>query len=242
MSDPATALFNHMEGVCKAREYTTHLNPNELSRTQTRSSVVFDSFNESASDPGSLKEDELGELGINVLKGLFIDTHSQYAVQIGTLEEQLTPGKWEESYRLQVQKRWQAHQRLAAIARTWLVAGYSDDMNLFLVGPPGSSNEKEWNNYSQVIERNDLVCRKLVWLPSKNESMWPTEISDFLERTFLATPWLSNEDQKNVPLDSLADLTKTLGNWSAVFDLPQFASESPAYRDLVKKLVEELDQ
>ncbi len=203
---------------------------------------MLDSFDEAAIGSSTLKEDEFGEIGISVLKGVFIDTHSQYAVQIGALEDQVTPGKWDESYRHQIQKRWQAHQRLAAIARTWLVAGYSDDMNLFLIGPPGSDCEKEWTNYSQVIERNDLVCRKLVWLPSKNESKWNTEISEFLERTFLATPWVTSGESKDVPLDSLADLTQTLGNWSDIFDLPQFAQEQPDYKQLIKKLVEENGQ
>lgn len=61
------------------------------------------------------------------------------------------------------------------------------DLHLFLVAPPGSANDPEWQGRRSQIESDERFCRKFVWLRSEVPS--ETEVSAFLDRTFLSEPW-----------------------------------------------------
>lgn len=229
-----------IQGICSACErngFTFEIDPEELLKTETKSSKLLSAI---SSDKGNAngKRKSLSDWGVDVLRGLYVHSHSHYAIQIGSLDEALQKGEWAPSYREQCMNRWHVHQQLAAIARTWLLTDFSDDLNLFFVGPPGSSSESEWVNFAQTIERNDLVCRKLVWLPSRNESLWEQEIKSLLERSFLAKPWLHAANTSVAPLDSVSDISSTLKEWSEVLDDPAFVTDDRDYDTLIATLLE----
>jgi hypothetical protein len=50
-----------------------------------------------------------------------------------------------------------------------------------------------------LAEREETVCRKLVWVPQKDSISLSYE--DFLARTFLARPWKSVKAVLDAPLD-----------------------------------------
>lgn len=223
--------------ACKRENCEIELDPVDLLRTVTKSSTLLSAITMHGSQRKvEVPRKTLNDWGVDVLRGLYVRNHSHYAVQIGLLDTILTPGEWQSEFRDQLTTRWHTYQQLAAIARTWLITEYSDDLNLFLIGPPGSAFEQEWINFAQEIERNDLVCRKLVWLPSKNESTWGKEIAAIMMRCFLSKPWTSVKSTSNVSLDSVSDLASTLGEWSEIFDDPAFASDDPT--TLVALLIE----
>jgi hypothetical protein len=91
----------------------------------------------------------------------------------------------------------QAHNQVV-IARSYMKA--SDVINthlLFVATPPPP--QADWIKLIDLVERDETVCRKLVWIPkitSVGESY-----EAFLERTFLAQPWLEIEEVDNAPLD-----------------------------------------
>ncbi|WP_157138651.1 ABC-three component system middle component 1 [Asticcacaulis biprosthecium] len=91
----------------------------------------------------------------------------------------------------------QAHNQVV-IARSYMKA--SDVINthvLFVATPPPP--QADWIKLIDLAERDETVCRKLVWIPkitSIGESY-----DAFLERTFLAQPWLTTEEVDNAPLD-----------------------------------------
>lgn len=77
----------------------------------------------------------------------------------------------------------------AAIA--WSHLGHrGEDLLLLLVGPMGSEQDDDWQQVQRTIERDDRVCRKLVWLPpAEAESIGASLEKRVLTRTFLARPW-----------------------------------------------------
>ncbi|WP_146597744.1 ABC-three component system middle component 1 [Novipirellula aureliae] len=170
--------------------------------------------------------------------GLFIKNHSSYAIQIGELGRELITGEWDDEYYGELISQWHGYQQYAAIARTWLLSDFSDDLNLFLVGPSGSKDEREWQNFSQIIERNDLVCRKIVWLPGKNDHNWSKELEEFLERTFLAEPWKASGATSGINLDALSDSMSDFEAWREVLERPEFKSEPVEHDALVSALLE----
>lgn len=54
-----------------------------------------------------------------------------------------------------------------------------------------------------TIERDEQVCRKLVWIPGAQPA---TSFEDFAERTFLAQPWRLANTVDDAPLDQNANL------------------------------------
>jgi hypothetical protein len=229
-----------VQGICSACErngFSFEIDPEELLKTETKSSKLLSAISPDKVNAYGRKK-SLSDWGVDVLRGLYVHSHSHYAIQVGSLDDSLQKGVWTPCYREQCMNRWHAYQQLAAIARTWLLTDFSDDLNLFLVGPPGSSSESEWINFAQTIERNDLVCRKLVWLPSRNEFLWGQEIRSLLERSFLAKPWLPAASTSVASLDSVSDISSSLKEWSEVLDDPAFVSDDRDYDTLIATLLE----
>ena len=100
----------------------------------------------------------------------------------------------------------QAHNQVV-IARSYMKA--SDVINthlLFVATPPPP--QADWIKLIDLAERDETVCRKLVWIPkitSVGESY-----EAFLERTFLAQPWLETAEFDNAPLDQNDRLVETV--------------------------------
>ncbi|WP_448204980.1 ABC-three component system middle component 1 [Azospirillum sp. sgz302134] len=80
------------------------------------------------------------------------------------------------------------HLNQAAIDWSWL--GHTgDDLLLILVGPSGSDEDEAWREAMNTIERDERVCRKLVWLPPSDPKKLGDALDGLLNRTFLARPW-----------------------------------------------------
>ncbi|WP_157370529.1 ABC-three component system middle component 1 [Vulgatibacter incomptus] len=88
----------------------------------------------------------------------------------------------------------------AAALRSSRPAAEQDDVILYLValGEP-----KKWQNVAGQIERDDRVCRKLVWVASEDSNDRNDSLNSFLQRTFLARPWASERADMATSLDAI---------------------------------------
>lgn len=133
---------------------------------------------------------------------------------------------------------WASAQRQAALARTTVAADKGEDMILIFVGPPGSRDDGEWRSLAMEIERNDLVCRKLVWLPAKAKPLAPEALAAFVSRTLIAKPWLSTAPAQPQELDQLASRDLGLKGWQKILDEQPHDRAAVDYDELVKRLIE----
>ena len=140
---------------------------------------------------------------------------------------------------------WGQFNNLVASTRTRLQGNQSCDLHLLLIAPPGSEKKDFWLEVRGEVEHNDLLCRKLVWLPPEDPASWQGSAMEFLGRTFLAQPWVGGAvgahelDQLDDAVSRLAaqvDLsTEILRSWVALLERKDL--ESPA---LVAMLVDTL--
>lgn len=107
----------------------------------------------------------------------------------------------------------------------------ANDIYLFFIGSDDSFADKQWLSIASEIERDERLCRKLVWLPSSQNTA-----EQFLRRTFLAHPWVEGET-KNV--DALSVLEEELEISNSWLDLLQ-DSNLERY-DLLLKLIASMD-
>ena len=233
--NPVDALLSALLANAQERSFEVTQDPHELMQARTKSASISNILNQSTISSAEFRP-EMDTVPRPV--GMFIKSHSSYAIQVGRLGSELVSGEWEEDYYRTLISQWHGYQQYAAIARTWLLSDYSDDLNLFLVGPIGSKYEREWQNFSRVIERNDLVCRKLVWLPSSNDHEWSTELFAFLERTFLAEPWKGAATTSGVNLDAMSDSLADFEAWREVLEKPEFRTGVLNPTALVEALLE----
>lgn len=94
------------------------------------------------------------------------------------------------------------YRNQATIARSWLGAD-APNLHLFLAAPAGASSEPDWRQLAAEIEADDRVCRKLIWL--FNDLPTVGSAREFLERTFIARPWPT--EQRTERLDSIANFS-----------------------------------
>jgi hypothetical protein len=98
------------------------------------------------------------------------------------------------------------YRNQATIARSWL-GSEAPNLHLFLIGPPGALMDPAWRQFAAEIESDDRVCRKQVWLFDATPSLDDARV--FLERTFVARPWPS--EQRTELLDSMANISLPKG-------------------------------
>jgi len=113
-----------------------------------------------------------------------------------------------------VQDVLRRYRNQAKIARSWLGAD-SANLQVFLLGPPGTGDDPVWRQLAAEIETDDGVCRKLVWLPQE-----PTSVQDageFLGRTFVARPW-EGASAMAERLDRMSEIALPPGWTDLVFD------------------------
>lgn len=69
-----------------------------------------------------------------------------------------------------------------------------------------SKSDVDWRVVKDIAERNEAVCRKVVWMldPKGIETSW----ADFIDRTFLATPWRQMDTQPGTALDSTVSVAR----------------------------------
>ena len=131
------------------------------------------------------------------------------------------------------ERLWSDHQRTAAATRANLPSAINEDVVLYFVGPEGSINDAEWRTLGMQIERNDLVCRKLVWLPSSDLASRESSIIEFCGRTFLSKPWSSPREHVQPQLDALSGAAASFEDWEDV--LSKHLS-NPDYSALIEEL------
>jgi hypothetical protein len=117
------------------------------------------------------------------------------------------------------------YRNQAIIARSWL-GPEAPNLQLFLIGPPGALNDVRWRQLAAVVEADDRVCRKLVWLFQDEPTI---ELAGgFLERTFLARPWPAG-GQEIVELDRMSDIALPAG-WEAAVDDQELDTDHLVHR------------
>jgi hypothetical protein len=94
------------------------------------------------------------------------------------------------------------YRNQATIARSWL-GSEAPNLHMFLIGPAGALIDAAWRQFAAEIEADDRVCRKQVWLFDSSPSV--DDAREFLERTFVARPWPS--EQRTELLDSMANIS-----------------------------------
>src|SRR5581483_3249415 len=109
-----------------------------------------------------------------------------------------------------VRQKLRAYHWCAASARSRLAGWQKDDLSLFLVGPAGSEQQADWLIAAGFVERDERICRKLVWLPPLDETGTVASVSRFLARTFLARPWEGEDGAPAQELDTGARLQRAL--------------------------------
>ena len=67
---------------------------------------------------------------------------------------------------------------------------------------------QDWRQAVDLAERDERVCRKIVWIP--DHDALEKSYENFRMRTFLATPWLAAGTVMNAPLDHNQDLAQRI--------------------------------
>lgn len=112
------------------------------------------------------------------------------------------------------------HLLQAAKARSHL-GPKKENLLLFLVGPACPAGDPNWTDIVYEVERDERICRKMVFLPPPAEGDVDAEIGWFISRTFLARPW-----ERSTAQTDLDPLLTTLNDTS---DIP------PAWIPIIRR-------
>jgi len=121
----------------------------------------------------------------------------RYTVLIGLLPDVPTPETVRESLR--------RYRNQCVVARSYLSAHQSLDLQMILLGPRGSEGQDEWEALALMVERDDRVARKLAWLRPEPPQFDTQSYNVFVKRTFLARPWNKVGEFEDVALDQLSE-------------------------------------
>ncbi|MDX8518194.1 hypothetical protein RFM23_17730 [Mesorhizobium abyssinicae] len=106
------------------------------------------------------------------------------------------------------------------VARSYLSAPSALDLHAILLGPRGSEGIDRWRALALIAERDERVARKLVWLRPLDANADEDSFADFVKRSFLARPWITDEIFSMAPLDNVNRATAfgdvprdTAGEW-----------------------------
>ncbi|MHC2722451.1 ABC-three component system middle component 1 [Bradyrhizobium diazoefficiens] len=156
----------------------------------------------------------------------------RYTVIFGTLPDTPTlPG---------VRETLRRYRNQCVVARSFLSANESLDLQLFLVGPRGSEWERQWKSLGLFLERDDRVARKLAWLRPRDPARDDDSFDEFTRRTFLARPW--EEDDDELRGDQSLDLEQPAPsglprNTAEEFDRIALESDGRSAEEIVEALV-----
>jgi hypothetical protein len=92
----------------------------------------------------------------------------------------------------------------------------------------------DWRKAIDVLERDESVCRKIVWMPDSNNVEQSYE--SFLARTFLASPWRDVSERHDASLDRIQGLAERL---LVLAGLP--AAAAPAWISAVEHHGDDVD-
>ncbi|OOG70026.1 hypothetical protein B0E45_14590 [Sinorhizobium sp. A49] len=124
-------------------------------------------------------------------------TIGRYAIVLGLLPDVPTLEAVRETLR--------RYRNQCVVARSYLSANQSLDLQLMLVGPRGSERQNAWRALALMVERDDRVARKLAWLRPEDAQLDAESYDEFVKRSFLARPWDSADDFEDVALDQLSE-------------------------------------
>jgi hypothetical protein len=122
----------------------------------------------------------------------------RFTVIAGVLPAQPTPEAVSDALR--------RYRNQCVVARSYLTAHQSLDLQLWLIGPRGSERVENWTPYALEIERDERVARKLVWLMPSHPAADEVSFGEFAKRTFLARPWVNKAVFTMAALDNLIRL------------------------------------
>ncbi|RNJ45816.1 hypothetical protein B5V01_10995 [Mesorhizobium erdmanii] len=93
------------------------------------------------------------------------------------------------------------------IARSYMTRTELINAHIFIcaVNP---SPKADWRSVIDIAERDEAVCRKLVWLPDAKKLN--TSYEAFRDRTFLAAPWELAVERRDAALDRVQGLAANL--------------------------------
>ena len=104
-----------------------------------------------------------------------------------------------------VRETLRRYRNQCVVARSFLGANETLDLQLMLLGPRSSERQDAWRALALMVERDDRVARKLAWLRPEDPKHDEESFADFLKRTFLARPWILNEREfEDAALDALS--------------------------------------
>jgi hypothetical protein len=104
-----------------------------------------------------------------------------------------------------VRETLRRYRNQCVVARSFLSANQSLDLQLMLVGPRGSERQDAWRALALMVERDDRVARKLAWLRPEDPQRDAESFDEFVKRTFLARPWDKAGEFEDVALDQLSE-------------------------------------
>jgi hypothetical protein len=84
------------------------------------------------------------------------------------------------------------------IARSYMAAEEVINAHIMLIALE-SDPLQDWRRAVDLAERDETVCRKLIWIPNPDDL--DQSYALFAARTFLATPWKSASSVQSAPLD-----------------------------------------
>ena len=121
----------------------------------------------------------------------------RYTLILGALPD--TPTK------IAVEEVVRRYRNQCVVARSHLKPSESLDMQLMLLGPRGSDTNSDWDTLAKLVERDDRVARKLVWLMPEAPEGDDTGYDQFIKRSLFSRPWRKPSDFKDLELDKLSD-------------------------------------
>lgn len=100
----------------------------------------------------------------------------------------------------------QLHSQMV-VARSYMQASEVINAHLFLCATSPTPTG-DWSQVVDLIERDEAVCRKMVWIPKSTDVAGSYQ--KFVARTFLAMPWVQSKEVKDVALDQTHELAERL--------------------------------
>jgi hypothetical protein len=125
------------------------------------------------------------------------------------------------------------------VSKSYLSPTIALDLHVLFVGPRGSERDDRWKALALLVERDDRAARKLVWLRPRDASADERSFADFIKRTFLAQPWVTEAVFSMAPLDNVSraaafgEISRdTINEWARLASEPGIDPES-----LVEQLI-----
>lgn len=128
--------------------------------------------------------------------------HPTRALQIGRYSVLLTMLPEQPSLEA-VTEALRRFRNQCVVARSYLSAYGALDLQGVLVGPRGSEPMDDWRPLALLLERDDRVARKFVWLRPAHPAADDASFADLIKRTFLARPWVNDATFTMAALDNL---------------------------------------